>query len=200
MLTLHDFAGLVLGRVGAIAVDDIVVVPGVDRGDERESLGVGARGEMLHIVLKVVLLDRIPLLVVEFERDTFIAVHLKPFDHLGHLEHIVVVDLVSASNHGVEGLLIMGRQQIVPKRVGAMEITLGICNIGGEAVAGVEGPVVALLQRGDVKVPLLGLGHLLTILLLKPVLDLLLAMGHQLQLDIVTVKTVALPVVELSWV
>lgn len=191
--TLHDIAKLVLGRVGAVSVQDIVVIPRVDRGNQRQGLRVGAGGEVLAVVVKVVLLNGVTLLSVKLGGGSLLLVLGQPLDHLGGGEDVVVVDLVSSSDHGVEGLGVVSSQEIVPQRVGTVKVGLGVLDIRGEAVAGVEGPVVGLVQGGNEEVPSLGGIDAAALLGLKPVGDVLLTMVQESQLDFVTVEMVALP-------
>jgi len=96
----------------------------------------------------------------------------------------------------MEGLGVVGCEQIVPQRVGSVEVGLGILDIRSKTVARVEGPVVLLVQSGHEKVPLLGLCNPAAVLGLEPVDNVLLAVGQQSQLDLIPVKVVALPRVE----
>lgn len=194
--TLHDIAKLVLGRVRAVSVQDIVVIPGVNGGNQRQGLGVGAGGEVLDVVVKVVLLNSITLLSVKLGGGSLLLVLGQPLDHLGGGKDIIVVDLVSSSDHGVEGLGVVGIQEIVPERVGTVEVGLGILNIRGEAVAGVEGPVVGLVQGRNKEVPLLGGIGAVAVLGLEPVGDVLLTVVQESQLNVVAVEMVALPRIE----
>lgn len=194
--TLHDIAKLVLGRVRTVSIQDIVVIPGVDGGNQGQGLGVGAGGEVLDVVVKVVLLNSITLLSVKLGGGSLLLVLGQPLDHLGGSEDIVVVDLVSSSDHGVEGLGVVGIHEIVPERVGTVEVGLGILNIRGEAVAGVEGPVEGLVQGGSEEVPGLGGIGAVAVLGLEPVGDVLLTVVQESQLNVVTVEMVALPRVE----
>lgn len=150
----------------------------------------------MDVVVKVVLFNGILFVVGELGGDTLLLIQLQPCLHFDSVQDFVIVNLVTTSDQGVEGLGIVRGEEIVPKRVGTLEVLLGILDIGGESVARVEGPVEGLIQGRDEEVPLLGLVNTGAGLCLEPVLDVLFTMGQELELDIVSVKVVALPCVQ----
>ncbi|KAI3483435.1 hypothetical protein L1887_53662 [Cichorium endivia] len=136
-----------LVRIRAEAVDEVVVVEHVDHGHLRDGLGERAAAEPLAVVVKHVAVDARADFVGEGHGHALLGVALVvPLLHLGLAHELVAVDLIAATDDGVVGLGGVRLEQVVPQRVGTVE--LGLVDAGAEAVAAVSGPAEVLRLGG----------------------------------------------------
>ena len=142
----HEVVG-----VGAEAVDDVVVVPDVDLGDAAVGLLEGLGGVPADVVGVVVLVAALAHGVVKVVGATLVGVGDAGPLLQGPVDaDAVVVDLVAAPDHDMEGLLGVDAQDIVPQVGAEPGVHVGT---DGEAVAGVEHHAHGLVDGGDHKVP-----------------------------------------------
>lgn len=136
-----------LVRISAETVDQVVVVKHVNHGDLCDGLGERATAEPFAVVVEHVSVDAIADFVGQRVSHTLLRVGLVvPVLHLGLTDELVTVDLITAANEGMVWLGGVRLEQVVPERVGAVEI--GLVDAGTEAVATVTSPSEVLRLGG----------------------------------------------------
>lgn len=140
----EDGRGHEVVRVRAEAVDDVVVVVHVDHGDLRVGHAEEALGEPHAVALQIKGLE----LVLQLRREGRVVLVYRvadgqPLPEDGGLVHDdVVVDLVAAPDHDVEGPRLVRVEHVAPQRVGPAELVGR--HAQAEAVAAVEHDVHGL--------------------------------------------------------
>ena len=135
-------------RVGTEAVDEVVVVEHVDHGDLCDGLSKGSTAEPLAVVVEHVAIDAGANLVGERHSHAFLCIALVvPLLHLGLPHERIAVDLVATTDDGVVWLSSMRLEQIVPERVGAVELSL--VDTRAETIAAVTSPSEVVRLGGN---------------------------------------------------
>ena len=135
--------------VGAETINDIMVIPDVQLSDA----AIGTLERLLAIPANVIIEIIVVALGAQFLAEEEIASLLGiansgPFSQRTVNSHAIVVDLITATNHDVKGLVAMDAEDIVPKSGTAPSVNIGT---NAEAVAGVEHDPHRLRLCGDNK-------------------------------------------------
>ena len=139
---LHEVVG-----VAAEAVDDVVVVPDVELRDLSVGHAEGVGVVPAHVVVEVVLIASRPHVFVEGELAALARVRNgRPWLERPVCTNRIIINLIPAANHDMEGLLLVHPQHVIPQTRPLPQIHV---RADGEAVAGMEHDAEALLLGTD---------------------------------------------------
>ena len=144
--TAEDGAAHEVVSVRAEAINNVMVIPDVQLRDLAVGVREGSHAVPLDVVVKVEHVALVAHVLAKGEVATLLGVsNGGPRRQRATDTHAVVVDLVAASDHDVEGRLLVHAEDVVPESRARPCLLVGA---HGETVARVEHDAHALLLRG----------------------------------------------------